>query len=48
MPKHLHDLLDKRAKELGFKKGSDSYNRYVFGTLAKHEKRKKDGKENKD
>lgn len=41
MPEELHRELDKRAKEMGMAEGSDEYNRYVYGTLQKVEKQKK-------
>lgn len=48
MPKELHDKLHKEALKKGYKEGSDEYNRYVYGTLNKVEKKmkedEKDGK----
>lgn len=35
MPKKIEDALKRRAKELGYKPGTDRYDRYVYGTLAK-------------
>ncbi len=37
-PKEMEDALKKGAQEKGFKPGGERYNRYVYGTLAKHEK----------
>lgn len=35
MPKKIEDALKRRAVQKGFKPGSDRYDRYVYGTLAK-------------
>ena len=40
MPKKMHKALDKQAKKKGLKKGSDAYNRYVYGTLSKRKRKK--------
>lgn len=45
MPEQLHRDLDKRAKAMGLKEGSDEYKRYVYGTMAKIEKQKKEKEE---
>lgn len=41
MPKKLEEALKRRAAQQGFKKGTDRYDRYVYGTLSKVEKAKK-------
>lgn len=43
MPKRLHKALEKSARRKGLKPGTEHYNRYVYGTMAKIE-----GKEKKD
>jgi hypothetical protein len=35
MPKEIEDKLKKEAAKKGFKKDSDRYNAYVWGTLRK-------------
>lgn len=39
MPKWLHDKLERQARKKGYK--GDRKDAYVYGTLRKHEKRKK-------
>lgn len=41
MPIRLHKQLAKSAKQKGFKPGSERFNKYVYGTMAKIEKAKK-------
>lgn len=41
MPKHLEEALKRRAAQHGFERGSDRYNRYVYGTLEMIEKNRK-------
>jgi len=33
VPKEMEKKLKAQAKKKGFKKGSDRYNRYVYGTM---------------
>lgn len=51
MPKDIERKLKQEAKKKGFKPGSERFNRYVYGTLAKIEKMtsksKKKGKRKK-
>jgi hypothetical protein len=42
MPKKLEEALKRSARARGFRPGSDRYNRYVYGTLAKVKKAKKE------
>ena len=39
MPKALHDKLARQARKKGYK--GERFKRYVYGTMAKIEKRKK-------
>lgn len=39
MPEALHQKLHEEAIAKGYREGSDRYNAYVYGTLAKVEKR---------
>lgn len=41
MPKALHQALNARAREHGFRPGTKDYNAYVYGTLDLVEKRRK-------
>ena len=41
MPKAIEDKLKKAAIRKGLKVGSDRFNRFVFGMLAKIEKRRR-------
>lgn len=41
MPRRAERNLKREAKKHGYKPGSDRYNRYVYGTLGKIEKKKK-------
>ena len=43
MPKRLEEALKSRAAQQGFKKGTDRYNRYVYGTIERVEKAKGKG-----
>jgi hypothetical protein len=44
VPKRVERALQASAKRKGFKKGSERYNRYVYGTMAKLKaKEKHDG-----
>lgn len=40
MPKKMHENLKKRAKKKGLKKGSEAYNKYVYGTMQEHKKKR--------
>lgn len=42
MPKRLEQKLEREASKRGFKKGSDRWNAYVYGTLDKIEAEKSD------
>ena len=44
MPRRLHEKLDKRARAMGLKKGTADYDRYVYGTLRKVEREKRERK----
>lgn len=44
MPKKLERQLMASARKAGLHKGSKRYGAYVFGTLARIEKRKKKGR----
>ena len=41
MPKTVEEALKRRARQLGYKPGSDRYNRYVYGSLEKLASQKK-------
>jgi hypothetical protein len=40
----LELALKRRAAQLGYEKGTDRYDRYVYGTLKKVEKARKDAR----
>lgn len=46
MPKKMEEALMKEARKKGYRKGSDAWNRYVYGTMEKAGKmpKKKKGK----
>ena len=39
MPKRLEKALKASAKRKGFREGSDRFNRYVYGTMKKVQKK---------
>lgn len=44
MPKRIEDALKRSAERAGIKKGSDRYNRYVYGSLQRVKRGKKNGR----
>jgi hypothetical protein len=43
MPAKMEKALKASAKRKGYREGSEHYKRYVFGTMAKLKKEKKNG-----